>query len=156
MVHEFFIRMIGHGERSRSSVFTIAVALHQHLSGVGLPAKKPYLQAAVREVVAMLSCLIRILDETVLSKDDGETDKILLAKSGASLVLSQALSQQPMYSKLIADLRQCESAALTFGPEMQAAHDEILKERTLAAVETALPSLFLWRDALRGGCRPSS
>ena len=129
--------------------------LSEHLKPMQAPDNS-ILAIAVREVLNINECLLILTEMSDIrcTADISVVEKVMTAKAGAMLLISQAIKGQQCYSTREAKLRESAVALATLGPEIQEATEKLKATKSLQDLQRALLRLPAWQDSLPAGFPP--
>ena len=153
-VHECIVPIISkYGADGMGKLGLLSSKLNEHLcTNMGNEVQKSgIMTTAVHEVQAIATCLEMVTDFTDKPVDMQMVDKVVNAKAGVMLLVSQALQGQQAFTDRLSKLRVGAVAMATLGPELEEAMAKLQSAKTTDAIASTLSRLVVWQDSLPPG-----
>ena len=153
-VHECIVPIISkYGADGMGKLGLLSSKLNEHLcTNMGNEVQKSgIMTTAVVEVQTIATCLEMVTDFTDKPVDMQMVDKVVNAKAGVMLLVSQALQGQQAFTDRLSKLRVGAVAMATLGPELEEAMAKLQSAKTTGAIASTLSRLVVWQDSLPPG-----
>ena len=152
VVHETLIKLVVGGEDKAAIALLLCTKLQEALQSK-LPEidSRPVLQAALEEL-GQVCDFVRALGAST-AVDLAVLDAIMTSKSGARVLMKNAVVQQGYWRNLEGQVRQVQAASAVMIPEIEDAHKKLETMSLQDITDTICRRIPVWKDSLRAGAK---